>query len=260
MELPIFQVDAFASKTFEGNPAAVVPLEEWLDDSVMQAIAAENNLAETAFFVPTEEGFHLRWFTPSTEVPLCGHATLASSHVIFNELGYDQDTIHFQTKSGVLSVKRKGDGLSMDFPASPPKPSTIPEGLEDALGGIKLLEAHESGFLLVVASDEKAVESTQVDHAALAKIAPGDFILTAKSKTYDFVSRCFAPAMGIDEDPVTGAAHCVSVPFWADRLGKNVLHARQVSKRGGDLICTLDGDRVELFGKAAQFLTGTIYV
>lgn len=260
MELPIYQVDAFASQTFEGNPAAVIPLQEWLDDRTLQAIAAENNLAETAFFTENETGFHLRWFTPTCEVPLCGHATLASAHVIFNELGHDEDKISFHTQSGELVVKRMGGGLSMDFPANPPKPCEIPEGLSEALGGVKLLEAHENGFMLVVCSDEDDVKTALVDYAKLAKIAPGDFILSAKSRTYDFVSRCFAPAHGIDEDPVTGSAHCVSVPFWAARLGKNTLHARQVSARGGDLICTLENGRVELYGRAVQYLKGSIYL
>jgi PhzF family phenazine biosynthesis protein len=257
--MDIYQVDAFTDKVFEGNPAAVIPLENWLDDALLQTIAAENNLSETAFFVKNDTGFHLRWFTPSVEVPLCGHATLASAFVIFNELGYDKDAIHFETKSGELVVKRKDNGFSMDFPAAAPTPCAIPDGLEEAFG-VKLTEAHENRFCLVVCDDEEAVKNATPNIKALAEIAPGDFILTAKSNTYDFVSRCFAPSHGIDEDPVTGSAHCVSAPFWAERLGKTTLKARQVSQRGGDLLCKLHGDRVELWGTARLYMKGGISV
>ncbi|NVJ91126.1 MAG: PhzF family phenazine biosynthesis protein [Methylocystaceae bacterium] len=257
--MDIYQADAFTDKVFEGNPAAVIPLENWLDDALLQTIAAENNLSETAFFVKNDTGFHLRWFTPKVEVPLCGHATLASAFVIFNELGYDKDAIHFETKSGELVVKRKDNGFSMDFPAAPPTPCAIPDGLEEAFG-VKLIEAHQNRFCLVVCDDEEAVKNATPNIKALTQIAPGDFILTAKSKTYDFVSRCFAPSHGIDEDPVTGSAHCVSAPFWAERLGKTTLKARQVSQRGGDLLCTLHGDRVELWGNARLYMKGEISV
>jgi PhzF family phenazine biosynthesis protein len=259
MNLPIYQVDAFANNPFEGNPAAVVPLDNWHNDETLQAIAAENNLAETAFFVKTENGFHLRWFTPSVEVPLCGHATLASAFIIFTELGYDKDSIHFETKSGILVVKRKDDGFVMDFPLAPPTPCAIPEGLEEAIGA-KLIEAHVNRFCLVVTENEDAVKNAKPDFKALAKIAPSDFILTAKSETYDFVSRAFAPSHGIDEDPVTGSAHCVSAPFWGERLGKTELNARQVSSRGGDVHCTLKGDRIELFGKGVLYMKGSIFI
>lgn len=257
--MDIYQVDAFANNAFEGNPAAIIPLSDWLPDDTLQAIAAENNLSETAYFVPTDTGFHLRWFTPSVEVPLCGHATLASAFVIFNELAYDKDSISFETLSGKLIVKRKDDGFVMDFPAAPPTPCAIPEGLEKAIGA-KLIEAHQNRFCLVLAENEDAVINAQPDFKALADIAPGDFILTAKSETYDFVSRAFAPSHGIDEDPVTGSAHCVSAPFWGERLGKTTLNARQVSKRGGDMICTLKGDRVESFGKAVLYMKGAIHL
>jgi len=255
----IYHVDAFANKAFEGNPAAVIPLTHWLPDATLKAIAAENNLSETAFFVPTDTGFHLRWFTPSVEVPLCGHATLATSFVLFNELDYDKDTISFETLSGDLIVKKKDDGFIMNFPAAPPVPCPIPEGLEDAMG-VKLLEAHVNRFCLVVCENEDDVKNAKPDHSALANISPGDFILTAKSKTYDFVSRSFAPTHGLPEDPVTGSAHCVSAPFWGARLDKTVLNARQVSMRGGDMICTLKGARVELFGKAVLYMKGSIYI
>lgn len=259
MKLDIYQVDAFADKVFEGNPAAVVPLTEWLDDDTMLGIAAENNLSETAFFVPTDSGFHLRWFTPTTEVPLCGHATLATSFVIYRELGWDKDEITFETKSGPLVVKRRDDGFVMNFPLSPPKPCAIPDGLEDAFG-VKLLEAHENRFCLVVCESEEDVINSKPDHQALAHIEPADFILTARSEKYDFVSRCFAPSHGIEEDPVTGSAHCVSAAFWAERLGKTTLDARQVSKRGGNLQCIVKGDRIDLFGRAHLYLKGQISI
>jgi len=259
MELDIYQIDAFAEDVFEGNPAAVVPLKDWLADDQLQAIAAENNLAETAYFIPTKDGYHLRWFTPSVEVPLCGHATLATAFLLYNELGYDKDSITFETKSGPLIVKREGDGLVMDFPASPPTPCDIPDGLAEAFG-VTLIEAHENRFCMVVCDSEEDVKNAEPDIAALAAIAPGDFILTARSTDYDFVSRCFAPTHGIDEDPVTGSAHCVAAPFWAERLGKTQLHARQVSKRGGNILCTISQDRVQLFGRAKLYLKGKIYL
>ncbi len=218
MHLSIFQVDAFAHKTLEGNPAAVVPLDRWLEDELLLKIAAENNLSETAFFIPNDKGFELRWFSPTTEIPLCGHATLATAYVIFNELGYDKNLIHFDTQSGELIVLKKGEDIIMDFPTHAPKPCPIPEGLEEALG-VKILETHENHFVVCVTTDQDTVRKARPDHEALSRIAPGEFILTAPGRKYDFVSRCFAPGHGIEEDPVTGAAHCVSAPFWADRLG-----------------------------------------
>lgn len=260
MKLDIYQVDAFAEKTFEGNPAAVVPLTQWLDDETLLKIAAENNLAETAFFVPKGDKFHLRWFTPTVEVPLCGHATLATAFTLFTQLDYPKDQIIFETKSGDLTVKRNGDVLTMDFPQKPPVPCNIPNGIEEAMGGIKVLEAHKNRFCLLVVEDENDVINAKPDLGAIAKIEPGDFILSARSKTYDFVSRCFAPVHGIPEDPVTGSAHCVSAPFWGQRLGKTTLHARQVSKRGGNMTCVLNGNRVELSGTAVLYSKGEIYL
>ncbi|MDV7338979.1 PhzF family phenazine biosynthesis protein [Terasakiella sp. A23] len=257
MKLDIYQVDAFADKVFEGNPAAIIPLTEWLPDEKLQAIAAENNLAETAYFLPTTNGFHLRWFTPTVEVPLCGHATLASAFIIYSELGYDKDEIVFKTQSGPLVVRKKDDGFAMDFPANPPTPCDIPKGLDEAIGA-KLIEAHENRFCLVVCESEEEVRNAKPDFKALGNITPGDFILTAKSEKYDFVSRCFAPTHGIDEDPVTGSAHCVAAPFWAERLGKTELLARQVSSRGGNVLCSVKEDRVELFGRAILYLKGEI--
>ncbi len=257
MRLPIYQVDAFASKIFEGNPAAIVVLENWLKDASLLEIAAENNLSETAFLVKNSKGYDLRWFSPTTEVPLCGHATLAAAYVVFEELNHPSNLVHFETKSGELIVLNRGDGFIMDFPTNAPKPCPIPDGLEDALG-VKIREAHINHFMVLVTEDEEDVNKAQPDHAALKKIEPGEFILTAPSRRYDFVSRCFAPAHGLEEDPVTGAAHCVSAPYWADKLGKATLRARQVSARGGDITCTIKGNRVELFGQAKLYLKGTI--
>lgn len=260
---PIYQVDAFTDRAFSGNPAAIIPLQAWFSDDLMLQIAAENNLSETAFFVPSERGYHLRWFTPTNEVPLCGHATLAAAHVLYDQLGYDQDTLIFETQSGDLIVSRTETGYSLDFPQSPPTPCAVPEDLSDAFGGVKLLEAHENRFCLVVAENADAVINAVPDHSALAKIAPYDFILTAKGdgSPYDFVSRCFAPAHGIPEDPVTGSAHCVAAPFWAERLGKTTLLARQASPRGGDLTCILQAnDRIALQGQAVLILKGEIFL
>lgn len=259
MQLPFFHVDAFTQKTLQGNPAAIIPLDKWLDDAILQKIAAENNLSETAFFVPTDTGFHLRWFTPTTEIPLCGHATLAASFVIFNELGYDKNLIHFETQSGELIVLKKGNDIIMDFPTNAPRPCPIPDGLIEAMG-VPIVETHQNHFILCVVKNEQDVINATPDHNALARITPGEFILTARGTDYDFVSRCFAPGHGIAEDHVTGAAHCVSAPYWADKLGKATLRARQVSKRGGDVTCTLKGNRVELLGQCSLFLKGTIYL
>lgn len=259
MELPIFQVDAFASEIFEGNPAAVVVLDRWLNNRKLLDIAEENNLSETAFLVRNDKGYDLRWFSPSCEVPLCGHATLASAYVVFNELGHDQNLVHFKTQSGELIVLKNDDGFIMDFPTNAPKPCAIPDGLEEALG-VEITEAHINHFMVLVTKNEDDVRRAKPDHSALKNIAPGEFILTAKSERYDFVSRCFAPAHGLEEDPVTGAAHCVVAPYWADKLGKASLYARQVSARGGNLTCTLKGNRVELFGKAKLYMKGIITV
>lgn len=253
MELSIFQVDAFTNKVFGGNPAAVVPLENWLPDATLQSIALENNLAETAYFVKNGDRFHLRWFTPAVEMDLCGHATLASAFVI------DQERIAFDTKSGELIVKRDGDLLSMDFPSRPPKPIIPERGTLEAIGGSpKEIRAARDYFL--VYETEEEVLSLAPDMSALAKLNQGTFIVTAKGKKCDFVSRFFAPKLGVPEDPVTGSAHCSLIPYWAEKLGKNTLTARQVSARGGDLRCKLNGDRVEMAGHAVLYLKGTIWV
>ncbi len=261
MRLKQYQVDAFAEQPFEGNPAAIVPLESWLDDGLMQAIAAENNLSETAFFVPTGNGFHLRWFTPAAEVKLCGHATLAAAHVLFSHLGYAEPAITFQTLSGELRVERQGELLSMDFPATPPSPCATPNLLSEALGGalnrgpIEVLAEDDYLVLLESKADVLAIEP---DMTLLKQLDLRGVIVTAPGDDVDFVSRFFAPKYGIDEDPVTGSAHCILTPYWAERLGKSVLKARQVSKRSGDIGCALNGERVTLTGQAVTFMEAEI--
>ncbi len=259
MELPIFQVDAFSGAVFSGNPAAVCPLEAWLPDATLQAIAAENNLSETAYFVRNNGRFDLRWFTPACEVDLCGHATLASAYVLFHELNEASDTLRFQTKSGELIVKRQGDRLAMDFPARPPKAIDADPGLAAALGGspTEILAARDYLIRYKSAND---VRGLSPDMEALKKIDRFAFIVTAPGDDCDFVSRFFAPAKGIPEDPVTGSAHCTLIPYWAKQLGKTTLHARQIGRRGGELFCKLAGDRVEIAGYGALFLAGRIRV
>ena len=259
MELSIFQVDAFTNKVFGGNPAAIVPLENWLPDETLQSIALENNLAETAYFIKTGDRYHLRWFTPAVEMDLCGHATLASAWVLFHELGYSQNAISFDTKSGELVVKRDGDLLVMDFPSRPPKPLTPEAGSVAAIGGKpkEILAARDYFFVF---ETEEEVLALRPDMTALGKLNQGTFIATAKGKTCDFVSRFFAPKLGVPEDPVTGSAHCTLIPYWAQKLGKQSLHGRQVSARGGELFCKLNGDRVEMAGHAVLYLKGKSWV
>ncbi|WP_239490225.1 PhzF family phenazine biosynthesis protein [Luteitalea sp. TBR-22] len=265
MRLPIYQVDAFTGEVFRGNPAAVVPLETWIADATMQGIAAENNLAETAFFVPTGPAhYHLRWFTPEVEVDLCGHATLAAAAVLYEHLGQDAPAVTFDTRSGPLVVAREGGAYTMDFPARRPRPLPRDRQVAVALGG----EPNE----LWLARDCMAVFETEAEVRALvpdmAKVkALGVFAMIATapadpalSPGADFVSRFFAPAAGVAEDPVTGSAHCTLVPYWADRLAKTTLEARQVSRRGGALRCTIDGDRVRMTGQTVCYLEGTITV
>lgn len=255
-ELAIHQVDAFATRAFEGNPAAVCILDAWLPDSLMLAIAAENNLAETAFAVKQGETYGLRWFTPTTEVALCGHATLATAHVLFTELGVSDTVLRFETQSGELRVERAEPGrLEMDFPAVPNEPIAAPAGLAEALGS-ELLAVHRGRYLMVELTDAAAVAALKPDFGLLAKI-PHNVIVTAPGEgPYDFVSRFFALPVGVGEDPVTGSAHCELTPFWAKRLGKTKLAARQLSARGGDVGCELRGDRVRLTGSAVTVLRG----
>ncbi len=263
MELPIYQVDAFTEAVFAGNPAAVCPLDKWLPDTTMQAIALENNLAETAFFVPDGEGdgqrFSLRWFTPVCEVDLCGHATLGSAYVLFNELNVPGEIVRFATKSGELTVRRDGARLVMDFPSRPPSKVDPDPILASALGGhpTEILAARD---YLVRYNSADEVRALTPDMEALKKIDRFAVIATAPGTDCDFISRFFAPAKGVPEDPVTGSAHCTLIPYWAGQLGKNTLHARQVSLRGGELFCKLAGDRVEIAGQAALFLKGQIRI
>ena len=259
MRLPIYQVDAFTDSLFGGNPAAVCPLEAWLPEAAMQAIAAENNLSETAFFVRDGGDYALRWFTPTVEVDLCGHATLAAGHVVFHYLEPQRKTVSFHTlKAGTLIVTRRADMLVMDFPARPASPSPPPPGLFAALGGAprEVLRARDH---LIVYDTAAEIVALNPDLAALAKVDCWAAIVTAPGESgVDFVSRFFAPAQGVPEDPVTGSAHCTLVPYWAKRLGKMQLEARQLSRRGGALYCALQGDRVNIGGRAVVYLDGQI--
>lgn len=257
MTLKLFQVDAFASTVFKGNPAAVCPLETWLADSVLQSIAEETNLSDTAFFVPAGEGFELRWFTPVTEVDLCGHATLATAHVLFEHLAYAGQSISFETRSGPLSVRKSGALLEMNFPASEPQPCAIPAALLQGLG-IEPLQVLSADDYVVVLANEESVKNVVPDSARLAELGLRGVIVTAPSDDVDFVSRFFAPKLGINEDPVTGSAHCQLAPYWSKRLGKTRLQARQVSKRGGSITCEARGDRVLLAGTAVTFMQAEI--
>jgi PhzF family phenazine biosynthesis protein len=261
MKLPIYQVDAFTNKLFGGNPAAVVPLTTWIPAPDMQKIAAENNISETAFFIPQGENFELRWFTPEYEIDLCGHATLATAHVLFTALGYDKEVIHFHTlKAGTLTVSRVGDLYELNFPSRPAHACECPEGLLEAIGGKKPLEILSSRDHVLVYETEAEVLALKPDFQALAKVVKMGVIATAKGEHSDFVSRFFIPSAGINEDPVTGSAHCNLIPYWAAKLGKNKLHAYQVSARRGELWCELKGDRVTMSGAAITYLTGEIYI
>lgn len=259
MKIPIYQVDAFTSNLFGGNPTAVCPLSEWIDPGLMQSIAAENNLSETAFFVKKNDFYELRWFTPEIEVDLCGHATLASGFVLFNHLNYNEGEINFETKSGRLMVQRSGDLITLNFPANPPVKVDTPDRLTKGLGK-KPLEVYKSRDYLALFETEKEVLSIQPDFKILEKLDALGIIITARGDTSDFVSRFFAPAAGIDEDPVTGSAHTTLVPFWAKKINKTKFHAFQISKRGGELFCQLVGDRVLISGRAKTYLTGEIEI
>jgi PhzF family phenazine biosynthesis protein len=262
MRLPLYQIDAFTSRRFSGNPAAVCPLQEWLPDATMQAIAAENNLAETAFFVPQGDGYLLRWFTPTVEVELCGHATLASGYVVTRILAPDRCSVIFDTlKAGRLEVACDGELLAMDFPAWPAEAEAADPRVIAALG-LSPVESHIArGRTLAVYNSTEDVAALRPDFAAMRRVPEANVIVTAPgSDGVDFVSRYFAPNHGVDEDPVTGSAHCVLAPYWAARLGKKQLNARQISARGGELVCTLRGDRVTIAGGAVLYLEGTITV
>jgi PhzF family phenazine biosynthesis protein len=263
MRLPIYQVDAFTDRVFAGNPAAVVPLDSWLPDAQLQAIAAENNLAETAYFLRNDDVFELRWFTPAVEVDLCGHATLATAFVISTLLEPGRARMDFVTRqAGTLTVTRDGDLFTLDFPSRPALPAAAPHpDLVAALGGPAPLAILDGRDYLVVYEDEAAVRALTPDMTALTKLDRFAVCVTAPGRDgVDFVSRLFAPAQGIPEDPVTGSTHCTLIPYWAEKLGKTVLSARQVSARGGALTCELVGDRVKIGGKGVLYLEGAITV
>lgn len=255
MKLDLYQIDAFASKCFEGNPAAICPLEEWLTDDVLQSIAAENNLSETAFFVPNGEGFDLRWFTPTNEVKLCGHATLATAFTLFELLDYQSEKIEFSTKSGILTVSRDGEYLEMNFPAQVPVACDTP-GQVSAAFAAEPSQCLKNEDLIVVFDSEDLVRNADPEMSLLEDVDCRGIVITSQAKDYDFIARFFAPRFGIPEDPVTGSAFTQLVPYWAQRLDKTSFRARQVSARGGDVRCELQGDRVVIAGKAVKFLQG----
>lgn len=260
MKLNIYQIDAFSEKVFSGNPAAVVPLEKWLPSQTMQNIAMENNLSETAFFVPEENGFHIRWFTPATEVNLCGHATLATAHVLFHHLNFNREEIVFQSRTGELKVKKENELIVLNFPASEVIETEVPQNIKQAFD-IKPQNIYKGREDLMFVFEKQAdIQNLKPDFNFLKTLEMRGIIATAPSDEYDFVSRFFAPREGIDEDPVTGSAHTMLIPYWADRMGKNELIAQQISKRGGILHCKLLGERVEIGGKAVTYLVGEISV
>lgn len=259
MELRLFQVDAFADRLFSGNPAAVCPLDSWLPERTMQAIAMENNLSETAFIVAEEHVWRIRWFTPTTEVKLCGHATLAAAFVYFRHIAPDAHEVTFASLSGPLSVRRHSEHLTLDFPLQRAEPVPPPALLGQALG-TEPLEVHATEDWLVLLESEEAVRRLAPDMALLKRLDRRGVIVTAPGNECDFVSRFFAPRCGIDEDPVTGSAHTILTPFWAERLGREKLHARQLSARGGELHCELKDERVFISGRVVPYLTGTIVI
>ncbi len=260
MELPIYQVDAFSDRAFGGNPAAVCPLDTWLDDATLYRIAEENNLSETAYFVAEGEGYRLRWFTPAVEVDLCGHATLASAWVLFNELGESRETLRFFTRSGELRVSRNGDFLAMDFPLKYPEQQTPPAGLAEALG-CRIEALYRSDDYIVVVDNEQVVDGLKPDFAALAAYDVRGIAVTAPGSETDFVTRWFGPRVGINEDPVTGSAHTSLSTYWSERLGKRSLSARQGGARQGQLQCEVqDNGRVIISGQAALYMRGTLYL
>lgn len=260
MKMPIYQVDAFATAIFTGNPAAVMPLASWPAHELLQAVAAENNLSETAYMVAQEEGYALRWFTPEVEVDLCGHATLASAHVLYQHLGYTGDSIRFSTRSGDLHVRRDAGAYTLDFPAYTLAPLEVDPAVLAALDGSASLAVQVEGAskqLYVFATEDEVAELSP-DFAALLAVSEQCIIATAPGESVDFVSRFFGPPVGINEDPVTGSAHCALTPYWAKRLGRNPLQARQISARGGALQCELKNDRVLMTGRCVTFMQGEV--
>lgn len=258
IKIPFYQVDAFTSQPFGGNPAGVCPLETWLDDEVLQAIAIENNLSETAFFIPAEDGYHLRWFTPGVEVDLCGHATLAAAWVLFNKLDHAGERIHFHTRSGLLTVTRSGHEYCMDFPAKAVTQITPPSGLLASLGIEEgVVGVWQSDDLIVLVDDRQIIDRLAPDFNTLVQFDTRGVIVTAADERFDFVSRWFGPQVGVNEDPVTGSAHTFLAPFWAARTGKKELIAQQGGARKGTLRCLVrDDGRVELYGEARMTIEG----
>jgi len=261
MRTPIFQIDAFAARRFAGNPAAVMPMKSFLADATLQDIAAENNLAETAFLVPEGGDYRLRWFTPTAEVPLCGHATLASAAVVMERLEPGRSGVVFYSASGPLTVNRADAGYVMDFPVRWSEPVSTPRGLAEALG-VAPVEVFANVFnYLVLLESAQILRELDPEMTTLARMDRDGVIVTARGDgSYDFVSRYFAPAKGIPEDPVTGSAHCMLAPYWAKRLGKTAFRAFQVSRRGGEVICRLAGDRIELEGTCVFYMEGEVEI
>ncbi|MBD1584786.1 PhzF family phenazine biosynthesis protein [Pseudoalteromonas sp. S16_S37] len=258
MKLPIYQVDAFANKLFEGNPAAVIPLESWLEDEVLQSIAQENNLSETAFIVKADIGYELRWFTPKDEVDLCGHATLATAHVLYEHLDYEDESISFHTRSGILQVSRTAQGYSMDFPASVLEEIPAPLALVGGLKNVEPVQVLAAFDYVVVLDNEAQVRALEPDLNAWRKLDRRGVVVTAKGDKVDFVSRCFFPKLNVDEDPVTGSAHCELAPYWSKRLDKVQLCAAQISQRSGTILCEVKNERVVLIGSAVDYMQGEI--
>ena len=260
MKIPTYQVDAFSDHLFGGNPAGVCPLEQWLPDLTMQQIAMENNLSETAFFVRKDDGFAIRWFTPLVEVDLCGHATLASAHVIFNHLGWIGASISFTSRSGILVVTRKGEMITLNFPSDVIQPAVPPEGLIASLN-VKPVETYAGkSDIMIILGSQRDVELLNPDFGLMKKSGGRGVVVTAKGDEVDFVSRFFAPQVGVDEDPVTGSAHTTLTPYWSKQLGKSELTALQLSKRKGLLWCKYMDDRIEISGNAVTYLTGHINI
>jgi PhzF family phenazine biosynthesis protein len=255
----VYQVDAFTHEVFGGNPAAIVPLRKWLTADLMQKIATENNLSETAYFVKNGNGYHIRWFTPNDEIDLCGHATLASAFVIKNYLEPDANTIEFSTeKAGNLKVTCENGMFTLDFPARIPQTCTAPPQLLPSLGLNSAVEILKSRDYFVVLENEEAVKNVNPDFTLMRKLDTIGVIVTAKGKSADVVSRCFYPALGVQEDPVTGSAHCNIIPYWSEKFGKKKFFAKQISERGGDLWCELNGERVLMSGQAVEFMRGEL--
>lgn len=259
MRLPLYQIDAFAKTVFEGNPAAIVPLDVWLPDKTLLSIAEENSLSETAYFIETKDGFHIRWFTPTTEVELCGHATLAAAYVIFNELGCKKNSISFESKSGILKVEKYNDLLTMNFPSQPPTVCELPIEIQQAFNTTPI-ECLKSEDYILVFKNENEVFNARPNIELLKNTDLRGVIITSHSESYDFVSRFFAPKYGINEDPVTGSAHTQLTPYWSNKLTKNKLTAKQISSRGGELLCELVGRRVNISGSAVKYLQGEITI